>query len=409
MFGLKPESEINHNLSIKDMLRLSTRIFTVKPMRTILTILGTSIGIGTVVFLISLGYGLQYILLGRLVTTEDSLITLEATYPQESNLNISEDDIKSFSAIPDIIEISPLSDFPSEIKIADSPGLISGRIIDSNYFRLSGLGPDMGRQFTDTNPGVIISAQGAKLINLPVAETSLGTLVSVKVYYQNLDGTVQEVGLEKPLPIVGFITNESELPIALIPQSSLVSPPPFYRSFFAKAKDIDSVTRVKDQLTDKGFLISARLDLVNQAQKILNIITMVLGVFGVTALTVSAVGMFNTMVVSFMERTYEVGVMKSLGAMDSDVRNLFLMESLIMGLAGGVTGVLLGYLGGQGVNFILNIVASRLGGKPFTLFITPLWFVLLVIASSSIIGIVSGFWPARRASNLSPKEAFLRK
>ena len=60
-------------------------------------------------------------------------------------------------------------------------------------------------------------------------------------------------------------------------------------------------------------------------------------------------------------------------------------------------------------NFILNIVAKRLGGKPFTLFITPIWFILLVISSSAVIGLISGFWPAKRASGLSPKEAFLRK
>jgi ABC-type antimicrobial peptide transport system permease subunit len=156
-------------------------------------------------------------------------------------------------------------------------------------------------------------------------------------------------------------------------------------------------------------IISARIDLVNQAQKILNIITIVLGVFGVAALTVSAVGMFNTMIVSFLERTYEVGVMKSLGAMDSDVRNLFLMESAIMGLAGGVSGILLGVAGGQLFNFGLNILAHRLGGESIKLFYTPTWFIVLVLVSSTFIGLFAGFWPARRASGLSPKEAFLRK
>jgi ABC-type antimicrobial peptide transport system permease subunit len=182
-----------------------------------------------------------------------------------------------------------------------------------------------------------------------------------------------------------------------------------FKTLYIKAKDVNFVAPLKDLLIEKGFLISARLDLVNQAQKILNIITIVLGVFGVAALTVSAVGMFNTMIVSFMERTYEVGVMKSLGAMDSDVRNLFLMESLIMGVAGGVSGILLGMGAGAIFNFILNLVAKRFGGKPFSLFITPMWFILLVIGSSAMIGLISGFWPARRASGLSPKEAFLRK
>lgn len=404
----KIDQKTNHTLSYIDLLRLSTRIFTVKPMRTLLTILGTSIGIGTVVFFVSLGYGLQYILLGKLVTTEDSLISMEATYPQESKLIITSNDLGAISKLPDIAEISPVAEFPAEIKITDSPGLIVSRLISPNYFRLSGQSPDLGEEFTDIKPGVVLSAQGAKLINLSAAQESLGKLVFIKTYYRNTDGTTKEMELEKPLPILGFITNENESPLALIPISAMPLPP-VYKSFLVKAKDAASVAQVKNELAEKGFLISAKLDLVNESQKILNIFTIVLGVFGVTALAVSAVGMFNTMVVSFMERTYEVGVMKSLGAMDSDVRNLFLMESLIIGTVGGVTGILLGMGAGEIVNFALNILAKRFGSEPFNLFITPFWFIILIILTSAFIGIISGFLPSRRASRLSPMEAFLRK
>lgn len=397
-----------HTLSYVDLIRLSTRIFTVKPMRTLLTILGTSIGIGTVVFFVSLGYGLQYILLGKLITTKDSLISMEAAYPQESSLLITSNDLDAISKLPDIAEIIPVAEFPAEIKITNSPGLIASRLVSPDYFRLSGQSPDLGEEFTDAKSGVVLSAQGAKLINLAPVQESLGKLVSVKVYYQNADGTAKEVETDKPLPILGFITNENESPLVLVPASSL-PPPPVYKSFLAKAKDVIKVMQVKNELADEGFLISARLDLVNQSQKILNIFTIVLGIFGVTALAVSAVGMFNTMVVSFMERTYEVGVMKSLGAMNSDVRNLFLMESLIIGIAGGVIGILLGIGAGALVNFALNILAKRFGSEPFNLFITPFWFIILIILTSAVIGIVSGFLPARRASHLSPKEAFLRK
>ncbi|MDO8669531.1 MAG: FtsX-like permease family protein [Candidatus Buchananbacteria bacterium] len=398
-----------HSLSYIDLIRLSTRVFTIKPVRTFLTILGTSIGIGTVVFFISLGYGLQYILLGKLVTTQDSLISMEAAYPQEVNLFLTSTDLDNILKLQDLIEISPIAESPAEIQITDSPGLITSRLIEPNYFRLSGQTPDLGKEFTDAEPGVVLSAQGAKLINLPVTIESLGKLVSIKAYYQNPDGTAKEVKIVKPLPILGFITNENESPLVLVPANSLSSPPPTYKSFLAKAKDADSVGRVKDLLTEKGFLVSVKLDLVNQSQKILKIFTIVLGVFGVTALAVSAVGMFNTMIVSFMERTYEVGVMKSIGATDRDIRNLFLMESLIMGTAGGAVGIVLGMGAGAIVNFVLNVLAKRFGSEPFDLFITPFWFVLLIILTSAFIGVISGFLPSRRASSLSPKEAFLRR
>ena len=71
--------------------------------------------------------------------------------------------------------------------------------------------------------------------------------------------------------------------------------------------------------------------------------------------------------------------------------------------------MLIGLIVSQGINLGLNIFARHLGGKSFTLFITPLWFVALTIGLSILIGIGSGFLPALRAAKLSPKEAFLRK
>ena len=115
------------------------------------------------------------------------------------------------------------------------------------------------------------------------------------------------------------------------------------------------------------------------------------------------------MLVGFLERIYEVGILKSLGATDKDVRNLFLVEASFMGLLGGAGGVIIGFGLGKLFNFLLSFVATRFGGKSFDLFATPLWFVLLIMVFSVIIGFVSGWWPAHRAAGLSPKEAFNKR
>ena len=75
-----------NKLRLKEMLSLSLRTFRTKPQRAFLTIMGMAVGIATVLLLISLGYGLQYILIGKLITTQDSLITMEVSYPTESNI-----------------------------------------------------------------------------------------------------------------------------------------------------------------------------------------------------------------------------------------------------------------------------------------------------------------------------------
>ena len=403
--------EITNQLSFPDLFRLSLRIFKTKPVRTILTILGMAVGIGTVVFLISLGYGLQYILIGKLVTTQDSLITLEASFPAESNLPVDRATVDAVSKLDGASEISTVAEFPAEVKMGDSTSLVIAKIVQPNYFRLSGITPDVGTIFKEGEPGVIISNQTAKLLNLAPDASTLGKQFNFKVSFQSDQADkagvpTTESDLSQPLILKGIINDDTQPPFAYIPQSYLVTEPPFFKSILVKAKDINSVETLKDKLIEKGFVISARVDLVNQATKVMNIITTILGVFGIAALAVSAIGMFNTMIVSFMERTYEVGIMKSIGATDRDVKNLFLMESFVMGFLGGSTGVAIGMGGGGLVNFGLGILAQHLGGKPFTLFITPLWFAGMTIALSSLIGVISGFWPAIRASYLSPKEAF---
>ncbi|OGY97586.1 MAG: hypothetical protein A3A43_00070 [Candidatus Liptonbacteria bacterium RIFCSPLOWO2_01_FULL_56_20] len=404
------EQSISHHLSFFDLLRLSTRIFTVKPARTFLTILGTSVGIATVVFLVSLGYGLQYILLGKLVTTEDSLITLTAFYPTESALNIEESQLKDILELPAAAEVSPLAEFSGEISQDGFSGLILVRIIEPNYFRLAGLTPDIGTIVHEGENGIVVTNQALRLVNLKSDASSLGKEVPLKAFFQSPGSDITEdVPATQPLRIRGIITDDAEPPIVFVPGYLLKKQPSFFKEALVKAKELAVVEPLRDRLIEKGFLISARLDLVRQAQQILTVITITLGVFGVAALIVSAIGMFNTMIVGFLERIYEVGVMKAIGATDRDVRNLFLAESVIMGLAGGGTGIILGMGGGQLLNFGLRILAARLGGKPFDLFITPLWFVGLILGLSAFIGIIAGFWPARRAIGLSPKEAFKSK
>lgn len=398
----------DHQLSFKDLLRLATRIFTVKPARTFLTILGTSVGIATVVFLISLGYGLQYILLGKLVTTQDSLITLQAFYPSESNLTISQSTVDKIGQMPEVAEIGRVGEFSGEAKVGGLSGLIVANIADPNYFRLSGTAPDIGSDFTKGD-GVVVTNQALRLVNLAPDASSLNKTIDLNLLVPQADGSSRSLVPQHALKIIGIESDESAPPTIITPVDDFNQVPESYKEILVKAKDLNTVTSLKDKLTAQGFAISARLDLVNQAQKVMNIITITLAVFGTAALVVSAIGMFNTMIVGFLERIYEVGVMKALGATDRDVRNLFLMESFIMGFLGGAVGVLIGMGGGEAVNLIFAQIAMRLGGKPVDLFITPVWFVAMIIGVSAFIGLIAGYWPARKAKSLSPKEAFLRK
>jgi len=398
-------------LKLKELLSLSFRSFRTKPQRAFLTIIGMSVGIATVLLLVSLGYGLQYILIGKLMTTEDSLITMEISYPSESNILIKKPLLDNLRTYEDVAEVSPVAEFPGEISDDGGSGLlVDTRIVEPAYFRMSGLLPNIGNLPTKNDPGLVASSQTLIPLGLSIDASVLERALSFKIFYQDdKNNTFEEVSSLEPIKIKGIINDESMAPTTIIFADSLSKEPPFYMKALVKAKDVDVLESLRDKLIGEGFLVSARIDLVTQARKITNIITTILGVFGITALIVSAIGMFNTMLVGFLERIYEVGILKSLGATDGDVRNLFLVEASIMGLLGGIGGIIIGVGGGEILNLLLSLLATRFGGDSIRLFLTPWWFIMLILGFSILIGFMSGWWPAHRAAGLSPKEAFTRK
>ena len=101
--------------------------------------------------------------------------------------------------------------------------------------------------------------------------------------------------------------------------------------------------------------------------------------------------------------------MRAIGAARTDIRNLFLIESTLIGLIGGVFGILLGFFGAFVFNLGIKLLARILGGQSVDIFFTPLWFMLFIIIFSTSVGFVTGIFPARRAAKLNPLQALRYK
>jgi putative ABC transport system permease protein len=160
---------------------------------------------------------------------------------------------------------------------------------------------------------------------------------------------------------------------------------------------------------EQGLLVSSLSDTVDQANQIFGIIQIVLISFGIIALIVSAIGMFNTMTIALLERTGEIGIMKSIGASRSSISIMFIAESTIMGILGGIGGVVVGILGGKIFNTMINLVASRFGGQSVNLFYSPMWFIVVIVVFAGFVGLFTGIVPARRASKIDPLDALRYK
>jgi putative ABC transport system permease protein len=171
----------------------------------------------------------------------------------------------------------------------------------------------------------------------------------------------------------------------------------------------DKISSVRENITQKGYIVSAISDTVDQTRKIFGVIQVVLLSFGMLALIVSAIGMFNTMTISLLERTQEIAIMKSLGASARDIWSMFLTESVLIGFLGGTMGIGIGYGGTEFFNVLLNLIAKNFGGVSVDIFFIPLWFVFFIIIFSTVVGLVTGFYPAKRAAALDTLEALRYK
>ncbi len=400
-------------MKIIDTLSLSTRMFKTRKMRTFLTILGVGVGIGTVLFLVSLGYGLQRVISNK-IGSSDALLSLDISPGPGGAIVLDDEGIKKMQNIEHVEEVSPMVNYSSQVTYGKLTG--DGLVYATNksFFRLSAIIPDKGQVFSNDDAyEAVISSAAAKLFNINANE-SLGQEINLFIFKpkSNQLGATEEnknAGNNQKYKIVGVI-NDDATSYAFVPLGTTkFMGGANYSQLKLKVTDKQYLEEIRTNVINQGFLVSSLSDTLDQADKIFRVIQIVLAMFGFVALIVSAIGMFNTMTIALLERITEIGIMRSIGASSFDVMLLFMIESLLMGFLGGVGGVIIGYSAGEATNFGLNLLAKNFGGQVLSIFYRPMWFVILIIVFSSFIGFLTGVYPARKASRLNPLDALRYK
>jgi len=156
---------------------------------------------------------------------------------------------------------------------------------------------------------------------------------------------------------------------------------------------------VRSMVQSMGLSTRSVADTLSQINKLFTIVRFLLGLFGSIALMVALFGMFNTMTVSLLERTREIGVMKSLGTTNMDVLRIFLTEAAMISLAGAVFGVATGQFFGK----VVDLLVFKFSDKG--MFVLPPVFGLLVVLVVMVVGVVTGIYPSKRASKISALNA----
>ena len=159
---------------------------------------------------------------------------------------------------------------------------------------------------------------------------------------------------------------------------------------------------VRTRVHAMGFATFALADQFSQITRGFYFMDAALAAVGMIAIVVAALGIVNTMVMSILERTREIGIMKAVGAGDADIKRIFFFESGAIGLLGGAAGCLIGWATSLLINRIVNVYASRQGIPFIDYFAFPFWLFLGAMAFSLLVSLVSGIYPARRAARVDP-------
>jgi ABC-type antimicrobial peptide transport system permease subunit len=162
---------------------------------------------------------------------------------------------------------------------------------------------------------------------------------------------------------------------------------------------------IRDSIEAMGYRTFSFAAQFEDIQRAFMYFDLALGVIGMIALLTASLGIVNTMVMSITERRREIGVLKSLGADELDIRWLFLAESGMIGVLGTVAGILFGWTITRVVSAIAQAYMKNQGIPPMDLFALPLWLILIALGVGVGVSVLAGFYPAARAARVDPVEA----
>ncbi len=404
----------------KDYLALAFRNLRKRGIRSWLTMLGVFIGIAAVVSLISLGSGLERAITGQFSTLSTDTLTISSSSSTgfsppgstavrpltEKDLQLVESVNGVRIAVPRLLRVARL-----EYNNALSFGFITSipktsQQTDEIYSAMN-LNPSAGKLMRPEDNGKVVLGNDYLRNDFFGREIRVGSRLRIQ---------------GKDFEVIGFLERTSTFTI----NSVILMTESDMKDIFEIGDEIDliiarvddekNMERVAEEISQKfrrdrrqkvgeeDFEVQTPIQQLGTVQSILSVINIVVSGIAAISLIVGGIGIANTMFTSVLERTKEIGVMKAIGAKNSDILSIFIFEAALLGIVGGVIGAFIGLTLAFGISAIAN---SALGE---TIITVSLSLPLLAgsVAFSLFIGVLSGIVPALQASRLNPVEA-LRK
>ena len=446
-------------MKISDVISMCISNLTRRKMRTMLTVIGVVVGTCAIMVMVSLGLGMQASQEAMLAEMGDLTVIQVYNYNSTGDLVLDDDAIAAISALDGVDVATPFWQ-PWEISVTVDSG--SNNRYQMQYPTIVGVYPEamekfgyqicegrfmaeedkefhvvMGQnaayEFYDTkrkrdnwvypepdpmtgeipDPFVDIWKDDMMLRTVAQEEDSKVVEHEIKVV-----GTIMQdwsKGWETDRGIFMDINDVKELVKEYNKANGIkTTQSKGYTDVRVRVGDLEQVAGVEDQIQAMGFqtysMESIREPMEEQSRQQ----QLILGGLGFISLFVAAIGITNTMIMSIIERTREIGVMKVLGCRLGNIRAVFLMEAGCIGFLGGLIGVLLSC----GISAVLNYISANgmanlgglLGGYGYyggqtAISVIPPWLIAASLAFATLVGLASGFYPANRAVKISALEA----
>ena len=417
-------------MKYNDIMLMSVNSLTHRRLRSWLTALGIVIGVAAVVALVSIGQGLQQSVQSQLSGLGANIISITLGFQRagggfsfggertrtSSSANLTDNDIRTIRATPGIQYVDGIVSGRADVTFSGETASLSIQGVDTSVWKfMITTKLESGRYLSSGDAyAVVISNNIAH--GLFKHDVMLNSIITIGGHSFRVVGILQSSagGFGGGGGSTIYVSKDDAKRV--ITNLDLASNQ--YSSISAQTIQSADMQTVVNQLTKNlmltrhvtnntlDFTVTSALSMQQSISSITSTITYFLGGIAGISLLVGGIGIANTMFMSVIERTRQIGVLKSLGATSSEVMKLFLTESALLGLIGGIIGVVVGIALSEMISLLgvrMGFFAARGGGGLQTV-VSP-EVVLLVIGFSLLIGAVSGLLPARRAAKLQPVEA----
>lgn len=395
---------------VRETIRTAWRSLASNPLRTILTALGMIIGVASVVATLAIGEGAKASVEGSIRALGSNLLLVRPGYGRSGALRtgrattLTRADAEAIAKLSGVAAIAPETAGSAQVKYLSNNMSTSVSGVTGDYLQVRALTIGAGLAITDADDK---QRQRVAVIGANVARTLFGMQPPIGERIQIQGTAFRVIGVLSEKGDAGFTSPDDLVLVPLATHQGVLFGQDYLSSLSVQVEREDLtdtvVTRISELLrlrhrlapgAEDDFEVRSQTEMLATMGAITGTFTSLLGGVAAVSLLVGGIGIMNIMLVSVQERTREVGVRMAVGARRRDILLQFLVEAIVVSLAGGAVGILVGY-------GIATAIASFGGWTT----IVPVYSIVLSACVSVAVGLIFGVGPARRASHMNPVEA----